>query len=322
MTEPPECIYKRWRRVIMNRSMTKRNIKRMLAAVISLLMLSAAVMCSADTAYAALSQNPKVRIAHATCDEKGKLVGKKPGDQTGTEVCVTTFSYQKGSWNEWTLVVRARDPKVARKIAKAAKAGAANDKIGYGMTGPSLYEYAEKKDFDLSKIKKKVNCHCVGFASACAAAAGLTDYSESKESNDTFKVYTAKSYVKTGKKLQPGDIIITSTSKAHHVAVVVKSPNKAVGAPAKTGSSFKKGERYAVLETIYPQTGPGSYYRYTRYNKLNTKGRKIAVSAGGDACIEEGTIVKCLEARGNWIRTRAGWIQGKDSYGKYIRKAE
>lgn len=306
----------------MKRLMTKTNIKRLLSLVIPLFMLSVAVMCFTVTAAAVSSQNPKVRIAHATCDEKGTLVGKKPGDQTGTEVCITPFTYSKGNWNEWTYVVRARDPKTAKKIVKAAKAGAANDKIGYGMTGPDLYEYAEKKGFDLSKIKKKVNCHCVGFASTCAASAGLTGYIEGEEGNDTFRVYTAKSYVKTGKKLQPGDIIITSTSKAHHVAVVVKSPNKITGAPSKSKSPYKKGKKYVVLETSYPQTGPGSYYMYNRYSKLSRKGKKIAVSAGGDACLEEGTIVKCLEVRKNWIRTSAGWIRGKDRYGKYIRKAK
>lgn len=305
--------------VVMKRSITKHSINRLLAAAISLLMLSAAVMCFTITVAAATSQNPKVKIAHATCDEKGKLVGKKPGDQTGTEVCITPFTYQKGNWNEWGYVVRARDPKTAKKIAKAAKAGAANDNIGYGMTGPDLYEYAEKKDFDLSKVKKKVNCHCVGFATACAAYAGLENWTE--ETNDTFRVYTAKSYVKTGKKLQPGDIIITDTSNAHHVAVVVESPNKAVGVPSKTKSPYKKGRKYIVKETSYTMTGPGLWYRVNKYGDLSRKGKKMAVSEDGYACLEEGKIVKCLEVRGNWIRTAAGWILGKDSYGKYIRRA-
>ena len=302
----------------MKRSMTKLNTKRLLSAVIPMLILSVAIVSFTITAVAAMYQNPKVRIAHATCDERGKLVGKKPGDQTGGEVCVVNFTYKKGNWNEWGYVIRARDPKTARKIAKAAKAGAANDNIGYGMTGPDLYDYAEKKDFDLSKIKKKVNCHCVGFASTCAAYAGLMEWTE--EGNDTFKLFTAESYVKTGKKLQPGDIIITSTSNAHHVAVVVESPNKVTGVPPKTKSPFKKGKKYRVLETSYTKTGPGSFYMFTKYDKLSTKGKKIALSDEGDAYLEEGKIVKCLEVRGNWIRTYAGWIPGKDSYGKYIKR--
>lgn len=304
----------------MDRKVTKLSLGRMLSAAIPLFMLSVALMCFTVTAAAASYQNPKVRIAHATCDEKGTLVGRKPGDQTGTEVCITKFTYMKGSWNEWGYVVRARDAKTAKKIAKAAKAGAANDKIGYGMTGPDLYYYAEKKDFDLSKIKKKVNCHCVGFASTCAAAAGLTDWTE--EGNDTFKVFTAKSYVKSGKKLQPGDIIYTSTSKAHHVAVVVESPNKVTGVPSKAKSPYKKGQRYQMLENNYPLTGPGSYYRQNKYDGLSSQGKKAAVSEDGYACLEEGKVVKCLEARGNWIRTSAGWILGKDRYGKYVKKAE
>ena len=304
----------------MNKLMTKHNLKRLMSAAIPLFVLTIAVMCFTVTAAAAPYQNPKIRIAHATCDEKGTLVGKKPGDQTGTEVCITSINYSKGSWNEWGYIVRARDPKTAKKIAKAARAGAANDKIGYGMTGPDLYEYAEKKDFDLSKIKKKVNCHCVGFATTCAASAGLADWTE--ESNDTFRLYTVKNFSKMCKMLQPGDIIYTRTSTDHHVAVVVESPRKIRGVPSKAKSPYKKGKKYVVLETSYPQAGPGSYYMHSKYKGLNKRGKRIAVRDGDYACIEEGTVVKCLEVRGNWIRTNAGWIPGKDRYGKYIKKAE
>ena len=133
----------------------------------------------------------------------------------------------------------------------------------------------------------------MGFATACAASAGLVDWAE--ESNDTFRLYTVKSFSRMCKMLQPGDIIYTSTSKAHHVAVVVNS---------------------------YPQAGPGSYYMQNKYKRLSKRGKKIAVRDEEYACIEEGTVVKCLEVRGNWIRTSAGWIPGKDRYEKYIKKAK
>ena len=124
------------------------------------------------------------------------------------------------------------------------------------------------------------------------------------------------------KMLQPGDIIYTSTSKAHHVAVVVKSPKKITGVPSKAKSPYKKGKKYEVLVTSYPQAGPGSYYMQNKYKGLSKRGKRIAVRDEEYACIEEGTVVKCLEVRGNWIRTSAGWIPGKDRYEKYIKKAK
>ncbi len=53
-----------------------------------------------------------VLIGHASIDENGKLHGGSAGDQTKKEVC--TRSYYKASWD---VVIRAKDPKVAEKMA-------------------------------------------------------------------------------------------------------------------------------------------------------------------------------------------------------------
>ena len=67
-----------------------------------------------------------VMIGQASIDETGKIVGGQAGNQSGREL-------NKSPWykNGWTLVIRAKDPKIAEKMAQACEKGVANRKIGY-----------------------------------------------------------------------------------------------------------------------------------------------------------------------------------------------
>lgn len=263
-----------------------------------------------------------VVIGHATIGEKGKKVGTKPGDQSGKEVCLMNYTYHKGGWSDWNYVARANEPEVAIKIAKSMEMLCKNDKIGYGQDGPQAYKEAKKVNFDLTKMNKKTNGDCFDMVAICLCAAGTPNLLSigHLEYSDTFKVYKGKDYRTKPDKLQPGDILITSRSKHSHGAVVVYSSNKATGADPHPTSSFKKGARYTVTKAAFTYKGPGSAYELCSYHKLSSEGKALARFSNDfasvmmnvdDAYIPADTEVTCLEAKRNWIRTVAGWIDGE-----------
>ena len=94
------------------------------------------------------------------------------------------------------------------------------------------------------------------------------------------------------------------------MAIVVSSPNKVTGADPNPTSPYRAGVRYRLLDTQHTQVKPGMGYAYYRYNQLWPAAREIAIDYYSNAAIEAGTVVTCLEARKNRIRTEAGWILG------------
>ena len=97
-----------------------------------------------------------VMIGHAGSNEWGGIYGGNPGDQTGSEVYTRTW-YSR----PWNLMFRAKDSKVAEKIAVAMEQACANDNVGYNQNNrTSLYYAAKELNWDISKITKKVDCDC------------------------------------------------------------------------------------------------------------------------------------------------------------------
>lgn len=306
---------------------TNRNtLTHKLILIISALLVFTAILgCTTGTAFAK-KKKVTVKIGHARIDEKGTTVGKKPGDQKGSEVAISSFHYSKNSWAGWIYAARCNDPETAKKIAKAVKQACKNNNIGYGKSDPQLASVAASVNYDLSKVKTPVNCDCIGLVDVCLEAAGVYLYYDypAMKTNDTFKFYTKKDFIKTGKKLQPGDILYTRSAKAHHVAVVTKSGNKVTGADPKPASVFKKGQTYTALRDLYLYRGPGSYYYGVNKKDLSKKGKKL-VSANADGedyydelYIHAGTSFVCKEARRNFLKTDAGWVRGVSSSGEAL----
>lgn len=174
-----------------------------------------------------------VKIGQATCDERGKATGGKAGDQTGREVAISNWSYSKtpGAWNHWDKVLRAKDPKIAEKIAKSMKDACANDRIGYDLSSSdrgTLYDEAKRFGWDLSKIKVKCETSCVDLVSVCLNSAGIKTpkYWASKNvykdlmATRKFECLVGKAYVASSDKLKPGDIL--NAPDAPHTAMVVE----------------------------------------------------------------------------------------------------
>ena len=262
----------------------------------------------------------RVIIGQATIGEHGKRVRTKPGDQSGSEVSTMSFHYNRKSWAGWCFVARARDAEAAKKIAIAIRQACKNNNIGYGAGGPDLYSAAREVNFNLSKVKRKVNCVCSSLATVCAASAGLYINPWALTTNDTFVVYTAKSYRTKPDKLQEGDILVTDTRFGHHVAIVHTSSNKTTGADPNPSSPYKKGASYRTLKDLYVHVGPGSRYYCSTYESLPAQGRSIAIretdfeedvlDPDAYAIIPKDTVFRCLEGRRNWLKTDAGWVCG------------
>lgn len=203
-----------------------RNRRKTVLAVIMLLVMGI-LLCSAGSVYAKSKKKKKkvvvkVTIGHATIGEKGKSRGTTPGDQTGKEVCLSGYTYSKGSWSGWTFVARPNDPAAAKRIATEAIKGTKNKNIGYGKDEPQLYDVAEEVGFDLSKVATPCCCDCFGFAQTCGAAAGLEVWPYDLPYDPAFTVFYDPEYTTKPDNLKVGDILVTLTNSKRHVAIVCK----------------------------------------------------------------------------------------------------
>jgi hypothetical protein len=171
-----------------------------------------------------------VKIGHARIDEKAKAKGGKAGDQTGKELMIQDW-YNK----EWSTVFRAKDNKVAEKIAKAMEQACANDKIGYDQgQRTTLYKHAEKCNWNIQKITEKCECDCSSLVAVCVNAAGIKVSKDMYTGNQKavlqatkkFEMLTDSKYLIKPDYLKRGDILLGPG----HTAVVLSDgdvPSKA-----------------------------------------------------------------------------------------------
>ena len=185
----------------------------------------------------------KVILGHAYCDENGGAKGGKAGNQSGRELRFQDwYNRSKG----WTHVFRAKDPEVRRKLAEAMTAAVNNKKIGYDQgQRTTLYDEAEKKNFDLGKIKKACETDCSALVSVCINAAGIPVSKDMYTGNElsvlkktkAFEIFTDKEYTASPDKLEAGDILLGEG----HTAIITEV--QVTNEPAKTTMPVKKPEK-------------------------------------------------------------------------------
>lgn len=171
-----------------------------------------------------------IKIGHASIDEKGKAKNGTSGDQTGKEVFTRTW-YDGG----WGFLARAKDPEVAEKIAKAAAAGCANDRIGYDQNQRNtLLNRAKAVDWELAAIVKNCECDCSSFVTCCVMAGGIQIWSggnapttstlkNALKKTNAFDILTESKYLSGADCLRRGDILVrpkTSKRGGHTVIIV------------------------------------------------------------------------------------------------------
>jgi hypothetical protein len=220
----------------------------------------------------------KTKIGHASQDETSKAKGGKAGDQTAKEVTIRDWYLHK---NGWTAVLRAKDSNVAEKIAKAMEQACANDNIGYDQSQrTTLFEQAEKLNWNLSKINHKCECDCSSLVAVCVNAAGLQvsknmytgNMKEVLLATKAFNVLSDKKYLSKADYLKRGDILIGQG----HTAIVLGSniesaknfDNSLVGKYTVTATKLNircgAGITKNVLVTIPKGTEVSCYGYYTK----------------------------------------------------------
>ena len=190
-----------------------------------------------------------VQIGHASSDERGKAKGGKSGDQTGKEVLVQNW-YKRN----WTTVFRAKDTKIAEKIAKTIEQACMNNNIGYNQgQRTTLYEQAKKYNFDLSKITEKCECDCSSLVAVCVNAAGINISKDMYTGNQKavldatgkFEILTDLQYLMEPDNLKRGDILLA----VGHTAVVISNDKNTNAVDSAKSFSKKLAGNYRVTAT-------------------------------------------------------------------------
>jgi cell wall-associated NlpC family hydrolase len=224
-----------------------------------------------------------VKIGHASLDENKKASGGRTGDQTGNEVTIQNW-YNRN----WTILFRAKDSKVAEKIAQAMEQACANDKVGYDQKQrTTLYEQAKKLNWDISKINTACECDCSSLVAVCVNAAGINVSKDMYTGNQKavltktgkFEVLTDSKYLVKQDHLQRGDILLASG----HTAIVLSNNTKLSIDHAQSYLSSLAGTYKVTATKLNIRSGAGTQKRvittvlknteircYGYYTKLDT----------------------------------------------------
>lgn len=202
--------------------------------------------------------------------------GGKPGDQLqhgsgddySGEVSMQPFYVHKKGW----IILRAKSPEVADKLAEAMRTACNNANIGYNQ---------DERDQVIEagvETKKKVNADCSSLVRACVIAA------TGKDPGDFTTGDEADTLVRTGlfelvnysskTKVYDGDILVTKSKG--HTAIVVSSP-------------YKRPSGRPVIKKGYKDSEQGGEYCAELQQDLNKlgyrdqDGRKLEIdgSCGG-----------------------------------------
>ena len=236
-----------------------------------------------------------VRVGSARIDENGKLIGGQAGDQTGQEVAVEPWYLHQKGW----VVIRAKDPQVAEKIAWDMEAACANDQIGYDQsTSWDLYDKSKQYGWECSKVKVPAETDCSSLVRVCVAFAigkSLPWFSTLNEvsvlsQTGLFDVLTDVRYAQSSDYLKRGDILCTKTQG--HTVVVLDDGTQIAENGTQPATDTSQGN------TTYCGTGIGTAVAQQAMHVRSGAGTNHASLA----IILAGTAVEVLSAEGGWSK--------------------
>lgn len=160
-----------------------------------------------------------VIVGSARSDENGGAYNGKAGDQkSGKEVSTQNWYKHSKGWR----VFRAKDANKAAMIAKAMRDACNNDQIGYDQWNRNtLYTYAEKVGFDVSKVTTACETDCSALVRVCCAYAGImglpSDFRTGNMPANLMKTgqfveLVGSKYTDQSTYLGAGDILVTKTN--------------------------------------------------------------------------------------------------------------
>lgn len=191
-----------------------------------------------------------VKIGSARINERGTVTGGKAGDQTGGEVSTQNWYPHAKGW----VTARPKDKNVAEKIATCMEMACANNNIGYCQTHrDDLRRISVKYNYELNKVKVKVEVDCSALVRVCCLYAGIKvgDFNTATEisalrKTGKFDIITDKSVCGSSDRLRRGDILVTKT-KGHTVVVLTNGAKVSSVPTSNTSSSNTKLEVDGVM---------------------------------------------------------------------------
>ena len=252
----------------------------------------------------------QVKIGHARSDENNKAKGGKAGDQTGKEILIQDW-YN----HNWSCVFRAHDAITANKIAKTMEQVCLNNNIGYDQgQRTTLFEHAQKCNWEVSKITEKCECDCSSLVAVCVNAAGIQVNKNMYTGNQkdvllatgSFGLLTNSKYLSKPEYLKRGDILL---GPGHTAVVLSAADQKPTLEAAQNFSKELTGIYIVTANTLNIRYGAGT--------------AKFIMTT-----IPKGTKVKCYGYYTNAVNTSWLYIQftyaGKQYTGyasaKYLTK--
>lgn len=181
-----------------------------------------------------------VIIGSARHDEHGNCYsGGKAGDQTGQEVSTQKFYNHSKGW----YVLRAKDDRVAEKLAEAMQIACDNKNIGYDQSE----RYGVIKHGISAKVKTE--CDCSSLVRACIINAFGKDVGDFNTANERIillksGLFTYAGSYRIGEPLYNGDILVTRTKG--HTAIVVSGAKK----NASKYYSMYTGKSGSIVEAL------------------------------------------------------------------------
>lgn len=242
---------------------SKRSFYKRIIAVTAVfaLVFAWSFVCFPECSYAASG----VKIGQATSGDHGSR-GNKAGDQSGSEVSVSNWSYGRSSDSpfHWNYVFRAKDPMLGLQLAKNMKAAAANNHVGYDKGTPdryTFYDAAKSADWNIEAVATNCETTCASAVSVCLNAAGVRVprlwfseiVYEDIMATGLFDCYRDSAYTASSANLLPGDILLAPT----HTAMVVESPNHFTFRVTYSDTKGKEDVAY-VEETSNVQLNPNN----------------------------------------------------------------
>lgn len=209
------------------------------------------------------------RIAHARCDENGKIDGPMSGDQTGKEVRFDNW-YE----NNWTEYIEAKDPVMREHIAREMELAVQNNKIGYSqknrmkgaLSAIAIGTFAEAEgDVDCSSAVNTAVYLSGGKVNAKLATSTMLP---AYESSGQFTIYTDVEHLKNPRKGRRGGIYLRRQAGHGHVFVLLEDgPDAGEDTPDEEASDDETGSIVAqiivdggvkeVQKFINVRSGPG-----------------------------------------------------------------
>jgi hypothetical protein len=178
-----------------------------------------------------------IYIGSARHDERGKYVGGKRGDQTGTEVATQAM------YNHNWVAYRAKSSKVAVGLKNSMLRACSNNNIGYSQS--DRYSIWGKG----TGTKTLVNTDCSMLVRVCIKEASGKDIGDFTTASEHAALLNSGLFTKVGNvtknsELFEGDILVTKTKG--HTAIVTSGKSYPVVTHLSGPTLVAQGQQHAI----------------------------------------------------------------------------